>query len=110
MDAFGALANPVRRKILVALSEQPLPAGDLAGLFELSRPSVSEHLQVLRDARLVSEQRQGRQRIYRLEAEPLAEIGEWLHPFEKYWRTRLTALGDVLDELDATDPETKETP
>jgi DNA-binding transcriptional ArsR family regulator len=110
MDAFGALANPVRRKILVALSEQSLPAGALAGLFELSRPAVSEHLQVLRDARLVSEQRRGRQRIYRLEAEPLAEIGEWLLPFEKYWRTRLTALGDVLGELDATDPETKETP
>lgn len=108
MDAFGALANPVRREILTALRDNPLPAGELAARFELSRPAVSEHLQVLRDARLVSERRDGRRRIYRLEAEPLADIDEWLHPFEKYWRGRLTALASVLDELDASDP--KETP
>ena len=108
MDAFGALANPVRRQILTALRDNPQPAGELAALFELSRPAVSEHLQVLRDARLVSERRDGRRRIYRLEAEPLAEIDEWLHPFEKYWRGRLSALASVLDELDTSDP--KETP
>lgn len=108
MDAFGALANPVRRQILTALRDTPLPAGELAALFELSRPAVSEHLQVLRDARLVSERRDGRRRIYRLEAEPLAEIDEWLHPFEKYWRGRLRTLASVLDELDTSDP--KETP
>jgi DNA-binding transcriptional ArsR family regulator len=108
MDAFGALANPVRRQILTALRDTPLPAGELAALFELSRPAVSEHLQVLREARLVSERRDGRRRIYRLEAEPLAEIDEWLHPFEKYWRERLRTLASVLDELDTSDP--KETP
>ncbi|KHK96083.1 ArsR family transcriptional regulator [Microbacterium mangrovi] len=107
MDAFGALANPVRRQILIALRDDPLPAGELAALFDLSRPAVSEHLQVLRDARLVSERRDGRRRIYRLEAEPLAEIDEWLHPFEKYWRGRLTALAAVLDDLE---PDPQETP
>jgi DNA-binding transcriptional ArsR family regulator len=71
---------------------------DLAGQFELSRPAVSEHLQVLRQARLVREEPRGRQRFYHLEAAPLAEVGEWLHPFEHYWRTRMRSLRDVLAE------------
>ncbi|WP_037574937.1 ArsR/SmtB family transcription factor [Phaeacidiphilus oryzae] len=96
-DVYSALANPVRRRLLEALREGPLPAGELAGLFELSRPSISEHLQVLRTAGLVREEPRGRQRLYHLTAEPLSEIGEWLHPFERFWRARLRALADHLD-------------
>jgi DNA-binding transcriptional ArsR family regulator len=97
-DVFAALANPVRRQLLDRLREGPCSAGELAGRFELSRPAVSEHLQVLRLARLVREERRGRQRIYHLEPVPLAEVGEWLHPFERYWRARLRSLRDLLDE------------
>lgn len=97
-DVFAALANPVRRRLLEALREGPRPVNDLAGRFSLSRPAVSEHLQVLRNAQLVSEERRGRQRYYHLEAEPLAEVGQWLHPFEHYWRARLRALREVLEE------------
>ncbi|MCL2516115.1 MAG: metalloregulator ArsR/SmtB family transcription factor [Microbacteriaceae bacterium] len=97
-DPFTALANPTRRRILNELREQPRPAGELAALFELSRPSVSEHLAVLRDAALVGEQRSGRQRIYRLTAQPLAQVDAWLHPFERYWRDRLTDLAIFLDD------------
>lgn len=97
-DVFGALANPVRRRLLEALREGPLPAGDLAGRFELSRPAVSEHLAVLRHAGLVREEPRGRQRFYHLAPDPLAEVGEWLHPFERYWNDRLNALSDLLDE------------
>lgn len=97
-DVFAVLANPVRRQLLEALREGPRAVNDLAGRFELSRPAVSEHLQVLRNAQLVSEERRGRQRYYHLEAEPLAEVGEWLHPFEHYWRARMRSLRDLLDE------------
>lgn len=97
-DVFAALANPVRRRLLEALREGPSPVNELASRFELSRPAVSEHLQVLRNAQLVSEERRGRQRYYRLEAEPLAEVGQWLHPFEHYWRTRMRSLRDLLEE------------
>lgn len=97
-DVFAALANPVRRRLLEALREGPRPVNDLAGRFSLSRPAVSEHLQVLRNAQLVSEERRGRQRYYRLEAGPLAEVGQWLHPFEHYWRARLHSLREVLEE------------
>ncbi|MGK4584044.1 metalloregulator ArsR/SmtB family transcription factor [Kitasatospora sp. HPMI-4] len=98
VDVFAALANPVRRKLLETLQSGPRAAGELAGEFELSRPAVSEHLAVLRSARLVREEPRGRHRYYHLEASPLAEVGEWLHPFERYWRARMTALRDLLDE------------
>jgi DNA-binding transcriptional ArsR family regulator len=99
-DVFAALANPVRRQLLEILTGQPLSAGELSDRFELSRPAVAEHLKVLRDAGLVADEAQGRRRIYRLTAEPLAELGEWLHPFEKFWRARLTVLAEAAEELE----------
>ena len=95
---FAALANPVRRRLLELLADGPRTAGALAAEFELSRPAISEHLAVLRRAALVREQPRGRERHYHLEAEPLAEVDAWLHPFERYWRQRLRDLADVLDE------------
>lgn len=104
-EVFSALANPVRRRLLELLVDGPRTAGALAGQFELSRPAVSEHLGVLRRAGLVSEQPSGRERHYHLAAGPLTEVGEWLHPFERYWRERMRALSGVVDELgdDTTD-------
>ena len=96
---FLALANPVRRQLLEILSSQQLSAGELSDQFELSRPAVAEHLKVLREAGLVADQAQGRRRIYRLTAEPLAELDQWLHPFEKFWRGRLAALAEAAEEL-----------
>ena len=97
---FSALANPVRRRLLELLTEGPKTAGHLAGQFDLSRPAVSEHLQVLRRADLVREEPSGRERYYHLSAGPLAEVEAWLHPFERYWRDRLRSLSDTLDEED----------
>lgn len=98
VDVFNALSSPVRRRLLEALRAGPRAAGELAGEFELSRPAVSEHLAVLRNAGLVREEPRGRHRYYHLEAAPLAEVGAWLHPFEHYWRARMRALTDLLDE------------
>jgi DNA-binding transcriptional ArsR family regulator len=97
---FVALANPVRRELLEILTRQSLSAGELSDRFELSRPAIAEHLKVLRDAGLVADEPQGRRRIYRLTAEPLAELGEWLQPFEKFWRERLAMLAETAKELE----------
>jgi DNA-binding transcriptional ArsR family regulator len=97
-DVYTALANPVRRQILELLRDGPRAVNDLASQFELGRPAISEHLQVLRRVRLVREEPRGQQRYYHLEALPLAEVDAWLHPFERYWRGRLRALRQVLDE------------
>ncbi|BBZ69733.1 transcriptional regulator [Mycobacterium paraseoulense] len=97
---FLALANPVRRELLEILSRQPLSAGKLCERFDLSRPAVAEHLKVLRDAGLVADEPRGRHRIYHLTAEPLAQLGDWLHPFEKFWRARLAKLAETAEELE----------
>lgn len=96
-DVFSALANPVRRKILALLRDQPRAVNDLAGRFELGRPAVSEHLQVLRKAKLVREEPRGQQRFYHLEPLPLAEVDAWLHTFERYWLDRMRAIDAALD-------------
>ncbi|WP_204296950.1 ArsR/SmtB family transcription factor [Actinoplanes campanulatus] len=98
MDVFGALANPVRRRLLEALREGPRAAGDLAGRFALSRPTVSEHLAVLRHAGLVVEDVRGRHRYYALAPDGLARVQDWLLPFEQYWRDRLRALRDFTEK------------
>lgn len=98
-DVFAALASPIRRELLRLLLHQgPQPVAQLAMNFDMRRPSVSEHLKVLRDAGLISERRSGRQRIYRLEPEPLREVRDWLNPYERFWREKLTNLRDLLDE------------
>ena len=101
---FTALASPARRELLrLLLDEGTQPAGRLAERFDMSRPSVSEHLKVLKDAGLVAETRRGRERLYRLEAAPLMEIRDWLTPYERFWRERLTNLSSLLDEMEDDD-------
>jgi DNA-binding transcriptional ArsR family regulator len=95
---FAAVASPARRQLLGLLLEHgPLPVQDLAAHFAMRRPSVSEHLRVLKDAGLVSEHRSGRQRYYHLEPQPLQELSQWLSPYERFWRHKLSALRDLLD-------------
>lgn len=98
VDVFAALSNPVRRRILELLLKEPATVNALAGRFKLHRPAVSEHLQVLRRARLVRDVKRGRERHYHLEPKRLADAQRWLAPFERYWRERIKALEDVLDE------------
>src|SRR5687768_18531453 len=95
-DIFSALANPVRREILLQLRQGPLAVNVLASSFDLGRPAVSEHLQVLRAARLVREEPRGRERWYHLDPRPLSDLETWLDAFTRYWDRRLTALDEVL--------------
>jgi DNA-binding transcriptional ArsR family regulator len=100
-EVFLALANPVRRRLLELLADGPRSAGELAAQFELSRPSVAEHLQVLRRAELVRDEAVGRRRHYHLTTDPLEHVSEWLHPFERVWRERLRTLADVVEAEEA---------
>jgi DNA-binding transcriptional ArsR family regulator len=97
-DIFSVLANPVRRRILELLMGRPYTVNHLASEFQLHRPAVSEHLQVLRNAKLVRDQRRGRERCYHLDPSRLIEVDEWLKPFAIYWQERMRALAAVLDE------------
>ncbi|WP_027946591.1 ArsR/SmtB family transcription factor [Amycolatopsis taiwanensis] len=98
---FAALSSPIRREVLRILRDEgPQAVATMAARFDMTRPSFSEQLRVLRDAGLLSESKRGRQRIYQLEPEPLLELTDWLGPYERFWRQRLAQLGSVLDDLE----------
>jgi DNA-binding transcriptional ArsR family regulator len=81
LAVFRAIADPTRRRLLEALRREPLSVNRLAEAFPVSRPAISKHLRLLREAGLVSEERQGRRRIYRLQPRALTEVRGWLDGF-----------------------------
>jgi DNA-binding transcriptional ArsR family regulator len=93
-EVAGAIADPVRREILVMLRGGRLSAGQIAGPFEISRPAVSRHLRVLRHSRLVRDELVGRQRLYELDAGRFTELAAWLAQFVQppTWEQRFDAL------------------
>ena len=98
-DAFNAVAEPRRRQILDLLAQGERPVNDLVGLLGLAQPQVSKHLRVLREVDLVHVRDEGRQRLYRLNAEPLRSIHDWLRRYQEMWTDRFDAMDTVLAEL-----------
>ncbi|MGE3074392.1 MAG: metalloregulator ArsR/SmtB family transcription factor [Dehalococcoidia bacterium] len=94
MSTAAAIADPVRVEILALLRRGPLTAGAIAGRFNISRPAISRHLRVLREAGLVRDEVIGRERHYTLETGPLRELAAWIRQFLRAdsWETRLDAL------------------
>jgi DNA-binding transcriptional ArsR family regulator len=88
-DAIRAIAEPRRREILRLVWSAERPAGDIAAHFDVSRPAISQHLRVLREAGLVSERRQGTMRLYRARPEGLSEVRAYL---DRFWDEGLTSL------------------
>src|SRR5881392_2657972 len=87
--ALKAIAAPRRREILTLVRDGELSAGEIAAHFDVSRPAVSQHLTVLKEAGLVSERRNGTRRLYRARPEGLVELKQFL---EEFWDVRLEAL------------------
>lgn len=92
MEALAALADPVRRELVALLAHGEVAAGDLADRFPVSRPAVSRHLRVLREAGLVTSRAEGKRRLYALDPRPLRELDDWLEPYRDLWARRLDAL------------------
>jgi len=97
-DVFRAIADPTRRAILDRLRAGPANAGALAADFRSSRPAISKHLRVLRDARLVADRRVGRERGYSVKALPLQSVAGWLGGYRSFWQSSLTQLKRNLEE------------
>jgi DNA-binding transcriptional ArsR family regulator len=97
-DIFQAIADPTRRAILDQLRDGEQSVKQLAEPFDMSMPAISQHLQVLGEAGLVQVRKVGRQRLYRLNPEPLKEVSEWVNPYEQFWQEKLDALGKYLEE------------
>jgi DNA-binding transcriptional ArsR family regulator len=99
MDAaLRALADPRRRAILALVRERELPAGEIARRFDVTRPAISQHLAVLREAGLVSERRQGTSRIYRARPAGAAELRAWLDTFWDDGLARLRAVVEIEED------------
>jgi DNA-binding transcriptional ArsR family regulator len=95
--AFQALAEPSRQCILDLLRDGERPVGELVDALALSQPAVSKHLRVLREAGLVEVRADAQRRLYRIRAEPLVALDDWLAPYRRLWETHLDRLEAHLD-------------
>jgi DNA-binding transcriptional ArsR family regulator len=95
-DVFGAISHPARRRMLDLLVEADRSVNTIAGHFQMSRPAVSQHLRVLLDVGLVTEQRRGRERRYHLVPKRLGPVRDWIAHYEQFWDDRLQRLRKLL--------------
>lgn len=102
MNAFAALGDPTRARIVDALAEGERSVNEIVALFSLTQPSISRHLRVLREAGLVSVHPSGQRRVYRLDPGPLREIDRWLDRHREFWARRLDDLERHMDGEEET--------
>jgi DNA-binding transcriptional ArsR family regulator len=96
-DVFRAISDPTRRALLDRLRGGATPVNALAAEFAQSRPSISKHLRVLKQARLVREQRVGRERLYQLDPIPLQQVAGWIEGYRSFWQMNLNSLKRHLE-------------
>ncbi len=107
-DVFNAIAEPRRRQIINLLARRGLAVGAIVAAMGLPQPTVSKHLSVLRQVGIVSVSRQGRSRLYELNAEQLRPIYDWVKMFERYWEhqlDRIRARAEKRAQMLADSPE-----
>src|SRR6188508_852618 len=104
-DAFNAVAEPRRRRILDVLAEGERPVNDLVAALGLAQPQVSKHLRVLREVGAVEVRDAGRQRLYRLDGRALKPIHDWVKTYERSWSERFDELDRVLEDLKEKEEE-----
>jgi DNA-binding transcriptional ArsR family regulator len=98
-DPFQAIADPTRRAILVLLAAQTMTAGAIADNFEVARPTISKHMQVLSECELITASQKGREIYYELKVDKMKEIDHWLAQFRKIWEDRYNQLDNLLSTL-----------
>jgi DNA-binding transcriptional ArsR family regulator len=106
LDAFAALAHPVRRRLLMELRAGARRASELAADMPMGRPAIFEHLQVLKAAGLARVERRGRERYYHFDPRPLTEVGGWLNVMLAFWARRIEDL-EAIPERERANPVRK---
>jgi DNA-binding transcriptional ArsR family regulator len=104
MDVFTALADPIRRDIVDVLAQGDEDAGSIASRFAVSRPAISRHLRVLREAGIVEARPDAQRRVYRLRPDALMEVGAWLAKYRRFWPQRLEMLAAALERDPGQNP------
>ena len=95
-DVFQAIADPTRRAILLLLASQSLTAGAIASNFDTARPTVSKHLAILTECELLTQEQNGREIYYHINAKNMKEIADFIEPFRKMWDDRFNTLEAVM--------------
>ena len=99
MDVFAAIAQPTRRSILEMLATGgQLTVSDIASRFRVSPPAISQHLKILREARLVRMHKNRQQRIYEINPEAVRQVDDWVRNIEALWSARFERLDELLKE------------
>jgi len=107
---FQALADPTRRAVLDLLRRGAQPAGQIANAFPVSRPAISKHLRLLRRAHLVREHREGRNRIYQLNPDPLRAVDSWIEQYRTFWTSSLNNLKAFVEAEYERELQAEESP
>lgn len=95
-DVFQAIADPTRRAILLMVTSQAMTAGAIASNFDTARPTVSKHLQILTECELLSQEQNGREIFYHLNAKKMKEVADFIEPFRQIWDDRFNKLENVM--------------
>ena len=110
LDAFQALADPTRRRILAALRDGEQPVGDIVEHAGVHQSGVSRHLRILHESGFVSVRPDGQRRLYALKPEPFGELEAWLADYRRLWERRLDRFGAALESRRKADDEPNEEP
>jgi DNA-binding transcriptional ArsR family regulator len=101
-DAFNAVAEPRRRQILLLLADREYSVNEIVDNLDVDQPSVSKHLRVLRDTGLVRMRCNGRQKLYRTNAEGIRPLHDWASEFERYWSHQLNRIKERAEKRAAS--------
>ncbi|RFU62446.1 ArsR/SmtB family transcription factor [Peribacillus glennii] len=102
-DVFQAVADPTRRQILKLLAEKQMPVTMISSQFPISRTAISKHLRILSESQLVSVDKVGREKRYKLHPETLLELKDWLSYFEQFWDNKISMLKHLVENEGTSD-------
>lgn len=95
-DVFQAIADPTRRAIIALLAVQALTPGAIADNFDAARQTISKHIQILTECKLVRHENKGREIVYHINPQKMKEIAEWAEQYRQLWDSRFNALEDIM--------------
>lgn len=98
-DVFQAIADPTRRAILALVALQAMTPGAIAETFNSSRQTISKHIQILTECALLKQTQSGREIYYHFNPKKIKEVADWIEPYRKLWEGRLSAMDDLLNEM-----------
>jgi len=97
-DIFRAIADPTRRSIIGLLAEQEMSVNTIAAHFDMSRPGVAKHLNILKNSEIIRVESRGRERLHSLQPERLKVIAEWVEHYSHSWDTKLSDLKNAVEK------------